>query len=64
MEPIPLRTVRPFVIDDVVLIEAAEEENFDVTDQIAVSKYLKGKVRHFYSLPNQSQAYYHRNLGE
>lgn len=51
MEPIPLRTVRPFVIDDVVLIEAAEEENFDVTDQIAVSKYLKGKVRSLYSLP-------------
>lgn len=47
MEPIPLRTVRPFVIDEVVLIEAAEEENFDVTDQIAVSKYLKGKVRSF-----------------
>lgn len=44
MEPIPLRTVRPFVIDDVVLAEAAEEENFDVTDQIAVGKYLRTKV--------------------
>ena len=48
MEPIPLRTVRPFVIDEVVLTEAAEEETFDVNDQIEVSKFLKGKVR---SLP-------------
>ena len=44
LEPIPLRTVRPFVIDEVMLIEAAEEEGFDVTDQIEVSKFLKGKV--------------------
>lgn len=44
MEPLPLRTVRPFVIDDVVLIEAAEDDGFDVNDPIAVSKFLKGKV--------------------
>lgn len=45
LEPIPLRTARPFIIDEVILIEAAEEEGFDVTDRIEVSKYLKGKVR-------------------
>lgn len=44
MEPIPLRTVRPFVIDEVTLLDLAEDEDFDVTDQIVVSKYLKSKV--------------------
>lgn len=44
LEPLPLRTVRPFVIDEVVLIEAAEEEGFDVSDQIEVGKFLKKKV--------------------
>ncbi|EEB92451.1 hypothetical protein MPER_09035, partial [Moniliophthora perniciosa FA553] len=43
LSPIPLRTVRPFVIEEVVLTEAAEKEGFDVSDQIAISKYLKGK---------------------
>ena len=47
MEPISLRTVRPFVIDEVVLEDAAEEEDFDVTDQIVVSKFLKTKVGAF-----------------
>ncbi|KLO15537.1 DNA repair exonuclease [Schizopora paradoxa] len=44
MEPIPLRTVRPFVIDEVCLLDAAEDEDFDVTDQIVVGKFLRGKV--------------------
>ena len=44
MEPIPLRTVRPFVIDEVTLIEAAEEEGFDLGDQISISKFLKKRV--------------------
>ena len=54
MEPIPLRTVRPFVIDEVVLIEAAEDENFDVTNQIEVGSYLKKKVCHRYFIPEES----------
>ncbi|THH04764.1 hypothetical protein EW145_g5283 [Phellinidium pouzarii] len=41
MEPIPLRTVRPFIIDEVLLIEAAEEEGFDVADQIEVNNLIK-----------------------
>lgn len=49
MEPIPLRTVRPFIIDEVFLVEAAEEEGFDVTDQIEVGKFLRGKVGPFSS---------------
>ncbi|KAI0634000.1 Metallo-dependent phosphatase-like protein [Trametes polyzona] len=42
--PIPLRSVRPFVIDDVVLSEAAEEEGFDLNEKMEVSKFLKAKV--------------------
>ncbi|KAI6145221.1 Metallo-dependent phosphatase-like protein [Pisolithus tinctorius] len=44
MKPIPLRTVRPFVLEEVVLSEAAEEEDFELNDQIAVSKFLKSRV--------------------
>ncbi|KAI0316569.1 Metallo-dependent phosphatase-like protein [Amylostereum chailletii] len=44
MDPIPLRSVRPFVMDEVVLTEVAEEEGFDVTDQMEVAKYLKLRV--------------------
>ena len=36
--------MRPFVIDEVVLVEAADDEGFEVTDQIEVSKFLKRKV--------------------
>ncbi|KAI0057313.1 DNA repair exonuclease [Artomyces pyxidatus] len=44
MEPLPLRTVRPFVMDEIILTEVAEEEGFQVTDQMAVTKYLKQRV--------------------
>ncbi|KAF9078545.1 Mre11 DNA-binding presumed domain-containing protein [Rhodocollybia butyracea] len=44
MEPIPLRTVRPFVLEEVVLSEIAEEEDLDLSDQIEISKFLKAKV--------------------
>ncbi|KAH8998039.1 Metallo-dependent phosphatase-like protein [Lactarius akahatsu] len=44
MTPIPLRTVRPFVMDEILLTEVAEEEGFDVTDQMEVTKYLKLRV--------------------
>lgn len=50
MKPIPLRTVRPFVLEDVVLSEAAEEEGFDLNDQIAVSKFLKSRVCSYVSM--------------
>lgn len=48
LKPIPLRTVRPFVLEDIVLSEAAEEEGLDVNDQIAVSKFLKSRVNQVY----------------
>lgn len=44
MTPLPLRTVRPFVIEEIVLTEVAEAEGLDITDQMEISKYLKGKV--------------------
>lgn len=44
LKPIPLRTVRPFVLEEVILSEAAEEDGFDLNDQIAVSKFLKSRV--------------------
>ncbi|CAL1709553.1 unnamed protein product [Somion occarium] len=44
MVPIPLRTVRPFVVDEVSLEAAAEDEGLDLNDKMAVSKFLKNKV--------------------
>ena len=44
MDPIPLRTVRPFVMDEMVLAEVAEEEGFEVTDQSAIARTLKSRV--------------------
>lgn len=41
---IPLRTVRPFVMDEILLTEVAEEEGFDVTNQMDITKYLKLRV--------------------
>ncbi|KAJ7130323.1 DNA repair exonuclease [Mycena epipterygia] len=44
MTPIPLRTVRPFVIESVVLSEIAEEEGLNLADQMEITKFLKAKV--------------------
>ncbi|CAK5263680.1 unnamed protein product [Mycena citricolor] len=44
MTPIPLRTVRPFQIESIVLTDVADEENLDLKDTMAISKYLKGRV--------------------
>ena len=44
LEPIPLRTVRPFVMDNMVLSEVAEAGLVDVSDRMAIQKLLKDKV--------------------
>lgn len=44
MTPIALRTVRPFVVDDVSLEAAADEEGFELNDKMAITKFLKKKV--------------------
>ena len=53
LTPIPLRTVRPFVMDDVLLTDVAEEEGFDVTNQMEIAKYLRLRVSHV-ALPFES----------
>lgn len=44
LEPIPLRTVRPFIAEDLELRDVAEEENIDLNDQIEVMKLIRRKV--------------------
>ncbi|KAF9260760.1 DNA repair exonuclease [Marasmius fiardii PR-910] len=53
LSPIPLRTVRPFVIEEVILSELADDEGFDLSDQIAISKSLKSKVNILIEQANQ-----------
>jgi double-strand break repair protein MRE11 len=49
MEPISLRTVRPFVIEGLNLLDAAEEEGFDPKSQVEVAKFLRSRVgRHLF----------------
>jgi len=36
--------VRPFVVDEIVLTKVAEEEGFDVTNPMEITKYLKLRV--------------------
>ncbi|KAL1709441.1 Metallo-dependent phosphatase-like protein, partial [Schizophyllum commune] len=43
-DPIRLRTVRPFVTEEVVLSEIADEEDLDLTNQAQIHKYLKSRV--------------------
>lgn len=50
LTPIPLRTVRPFVMGDVVLSNAAEDEGFDLNDRMAISKYLRAQASNLLAL--------------
>ncbi|KAJ6590952.1 Metallo-dependent phosphatase-like protein [Mycena vulgaris] len=51
--PIPLRTVRPFVIESVVLSEIAEEEGLNLADQMEITKFLKAKVNKLIDQANE-----------
>ena len=33
------------MLDELALIEVADEENFDLSDRMAITKYLKRRVR-------------------
>ena len=44
LKPLPLRTARPFVLEEVALSEVAEEEGFELEDQMEISKYLRSRV--------------------
>ena len=45
IEPLPLRTVRPFVMDEMVLSDVAEAGLVDLSDRMAITKLLKDRVR-------------------
>lgn len=45
LEPIPLRTVRPFIVEDLDLASETEEDGIDLTDMQAVMKFIRNKVR-------------------
>ncbi|KAJ7481458.1 Metallo-dependent phosphatase-like protein [Mycena latifolia] len=53
MTPIPLRTVRPFVIESVVLSEIAEEEGLNLSDQMEITKFLKARVNKLIDQANE-----------
>ena len=55
LTPLPLRTVRPFVIEDIVLGDIADEVGLDLNDQMAITKFLKGKVSCVSSLTNSER---------
>ncbi|KDQ12534.1 hypothetical protein BOTBODRAFT_34499 [Botryobasidium botryosum FD-172 SS1] len=42
--PIALRTVRPFSLGEVNLMDAARDDGLDLKDQMEIKKYLRGKV--------------------
>ncbi|CCO36819.1 Double-strand break repair protein MRE11 [Rhizoctonia solani AG-1 IB] len=56
LTPVPLRTVRPFVLDDVNLSEAAETDGIDITNQVSVMKFLRERVN---ALIDQAQEEWH-----
>lgn len=36
--------MRPFVLDELVLTEVADDENLDLNDRMAITKFLKTRV--------------------
>lgn len=53
LTPVPLRTVRPFVIEEVILADIAEEEGLDLNDQMEITKFLKAKVNKLIDQANE-----------
>lgn len=45
LSPIPLRTVRPFVMKHLVMEDEAEEHNLDLENKAKVTEFLRQKVR-------------------
>ncbi|KAF9808135.1 hypothetical protein IEO21_07971 [Rhodonia placenta] len=61
LTPIPLRTVRPFVLDELVLTEVADDENLDLNDRMAITKFLKTRVNELIEKANA--LWDERNIG-
>ncbi|EJD52009.1 DNA repair exonuclease [Auricularia subglabra TFB-10046 SS5] len=53
LEPIPLRSVRPFVLDEIVMAEVAEEEGIDLSDQMEINKYLRQRINQLIERANE-----------
>lgn len=53
LSPLPLRTVRPFVIEDVCIADIASEHGFELNDQVAINKFLKEKVNELIERGNE-----------
>jgi double-strand break repair protein MRE11 len=52
--PIPLKSVRPFIFDDIVLAEHEEEAKLKLDEKPKVVRYLKSLVSAQYSSRNPS----------
>lgn len=50
MTPITLRTVRPFLMEELILSEEADERNFSLTDKNEINKFLRSRVWLLFSL--------------
>ena len=44
LEPVPLRTVRPFVLEEIDMLDAAEDDGVDLRDQMSITKFLRARV--------------------
>lgn len=55
LEQIPLKTVRPFVMEDIDLDQAVEEARLQIDDKQGVTKLLKSKVKELVERANHEQ---------
>lgn len=46
IDPISLKTVRPFVIKHLIMEDEAEESGLDLSNKVKVTEWLRDKVRH------------------
>lgn len=61
-KPIRLRSVRPFIYEDISLTHAqADDENLDLSSKVLVNKYLKSRVRDLIKRANDEWDELHRD---
>jgi hypothetical protein len=46
IDPISLKTVRPFVIKHLIMEDEAEKSGLDLSNKVKVTEWLRDKVRH------------------
>lgn len=62
MEPIPLQTVRPFIMDDMALKEEAEDAQVSLDDKGALQNLLKNRVYELIDRANEEWDQKHAHL--